>query len=87
MFLWKRGRPHSEFRVPKDGSSHMGRYTHHIELFKRLRKPAAPYWVTGGNHNQLDQQGEFVERLKEFLADLALWEDLSSIGILWITGK
>ena len=45
---------------------------HGLELFKRLKNPYEPFWVNGGNHNNLEilEKDAFLGRLRDFLSYL-----------------
>ncbi|XP_068616192.1 alpha/beta hydrolase domain-containing protein 17B-like [Brachionichthys hirsutus] len=43
-------------------------FSHGLALYERCQRPVEPLWVEGAGHNDVELYGQYLERLKQFVA-------------------
>lgn len=43
-------------------------FSHGVALYERCQRPVEPLWVEGAGHNDVELYGQYLERLKQFVA-------------------
>ncbi|KAK5617615.1 Alpha/beta hydrolase domain-containing protein 17B [Crenichthys baileyi] len=43
-------------------------FSHGLALYERCQHPVEPLWVEGAGHNDVELYGQYLERLKQFVA-------------------